>query len=487
MLHSIKQFLQLPQTPLSLFEKAWLFAPIAIWFSYHPLIRFGRNASMHFELSVTLVYVSLLALCGLPSIWRHRAQLRHNRSLIPVSIFVFIAGCSLLWTVDSTRGFFTFALIGVLYAVYVATVSESSRLGKLLLPLSRILILSAVVMGFLALFQMIAGIWLDRETVLLCRGCTPEQFGFARPNVFAIEPQFFGNLLLAPALMLLHAFLSPKNRLAYNGWLLFFVTTSLLLTLSRGAIFAFAIGVACILIIKTADGLARFRQAVVVMAASFAACLFIQASLAALNPKLDTSFMRAIRVSINQLSLGVIELPIEEDHRRVQSSTPVTDTAQMQTRKALPEQTEKTPVFDGYVEESTNVRLKLSSLGLQAWQQSTPRMVFGVGLGGSGYFLNQTFPAQVGQREIIQNEYVEILLENGLLGLLSFAGIIGALVFKLRRTKWLWAIIGAFLVQWNFFSGYPNALHIYLIFMLMSILSTGIMQPKRQKPSTRKA
>jgi hypothetical protein len=116
------------------------------------------------------------------------------------------------------------------------------------------------------------------------------------------------------------------------------------------------------------------------------------------------------------------------------------------------------------------VRLKLSGLGLQSWVKSPERVVFGVGLGGSGVVLRQDFPTQVNEREIVQNEYAEVLLENGVIGMSLFIAIIAGLFWALRQTRWLWAILVMFLIQWNFFSGYPNALHIYLVLILLLVV-----------------
>lgn len=68
---------------------------------------------------------------------------------------------------------------------------------------------------------------------------------------------------------------------------------------------------------------------------------------------------------------------------------------------------------------------------------------------------------------MVQNEYLELLLEIGLVGFAVFAAIIIGIVAKTKRTPWAWAIIAAFLVQWWFFSGYPNALHVFLILAIM--------------------
>ena len=47
---------------------------------------------------------------------------------------------------------------------------------------------------------------------LLCDGCTYRMFGFPHPNGFAIEPQFMGNLLLAPAMTSAWLFVMKHNK-----------------------------------------------------------------------------------------------------------------------------------------------------------------------------------------------------------------------------------------------------------------------------------
>ena len=76
------------------------------------------------------------------------------------------------------------------------------------------------------------------------------------------------------------------------------------------------------------------------------------------------------------------------------------------------------------------------------------------------------------EKEIVQNEYVEILLERGLVGLVLFMAVIASTFDKLNKSKnrWAWSIIAAYAVQWCFFSGLPNAIHIYLIATLLLVM-----------------
>lgn len=448
----IDKFLGVKFAKLSFLEKLWLLAPVAIWFSYWPKISLGQDATSNYELSITLIYLLILALVGLPNIWQDRKLLARNHVVWLVGSFVVLGFLSLVWTDNFTRGFLTAGIIGLLFAVFLAALAERKRFNKLLPALTKLFITVTLGMCVLALVQIIAGIWLARSSALLCAGCVANQFGFVRPNVFTIEPQFLGSLLLAPALIVLHEFLSEKrNKLTALSLVL--ISSVLLLTLSRGAIFAFAFG-AILLFALNYQKIKILIHASVLMLCGLVIALVLQGSAAALNPKLNVTFVGAISASVNHLSMGVIDLP---ENKAVVVAPENTNT--------------NAPVFSGYVEESTETRQSLSRLAYDTWVDNPVRIVFGVGLGGSGVAMNSMYPNKVDKSEIVQNEYMEILLEYGVFGILIFASIIVALFCVSRHNKWLWAIIVAYLVQWNFFSGYPNALHIYLVLIALCAMS----------------
>ncbi len=435
---------------------------------------------MNFELSITVMYATVLALASLPIIWRSRRQLLRVRSVQLVTFFVFVTAVSVLWSANATRGILTFGLVGVLYAIFLATIADQKRLRAIVPALTTIFIFSAVVMSVLAFVQVFAGVWLDRSQTLLCAGCSAIQFGFARPNVFTVEPQFFGNLLLVPAVILLRRVLIDKQKpIVYTSSII--IISAIFLSLSRGAIFAFGVGLLVLLAVER-PSIKRFLRFLCVMILSFLIGLLTQGFAAVLNPTVNTSFAGATSASINQLSLGLIDIQVQEQQLVPTNSTnPVPTTSA--TQPSATDQ-EVSTNFDGYVPESTNVRLLLSRLSLQSWSRTLERAVFGVGLGGSGVVLRNDFPSKVNNREIVQNEYVEVLLENGIIGMLLFIAIIAGLFWHLRQTKWLWAILVMFLIQWNFFSGYPNALHIYLVFMLLIVFGSQNAQRRQAQGKT---
>ena len=441
---------------LSLLEQLWLMAPIMIWFSYLPQISLAEDGTMNYELSLTLIYVVILAIVGLPRVWHHRSELRQSGPVRLASAFVGWSGLCVIWSDNHTRGLLTFAVYATLYLVFLALVAERRLLCRLLPKLVRVAIRATASACLLAIIQIILGTFVvaDRHTLGLCAGCVAGQFGFIRPNLLAIEPQFLGSLLLAPLLYITYLTLREKHDYAKQPLLLVLMLTTLWLTLSRGAIYAYLASlVVMILLVR------KWRRQLAVVgsvALSLVICLICQGALASVNPRIDSSFTQAVSTSLNHLSMGIIRLPYQ---RKSPTSLP-----------SIPREHDKQPAYHGYVAESTNVRLSLTKTALAAWQSNRlSQQLFGTGLGSAGIVLARQTGSQY-QKEIVQNEFVEVLLERGLAGLALLGGLVvlyGRLCFQ-RRDHLELAILVAYLTQWCFFSGLPNALHIYLVLALLS-------------------
>lgn len=441
---------------LSLLERLWLMAPIMIWFSYLPRISLAEDGTMNYELSLTLIYVVILAIVGLPRVWRRRPELRQSRPVWPASAFVGWSGLCVIWSDNRTRGLLTFAVYAVLYLVFLALVAERRLLCRLLPKLVRVAIRVTASACLLAIIQMVLGTFVitNRHSLGLCAGCVAGQFGFIRPNLLAIEPQFLGSLLLAPLLYITYLTLRGKHDYAKQPLLLVLMLATLWLTLSRGAIYAYLASlVVMILLVR------KWRRMLAVVgsvALSLVICLVCQGALASANPRIDSSFTQAVSTSLNHLSMGIIRLPYQ---RKSPTSLP-----------SISREYDKQPAYRGYVAESTNVRLSLTKTALAAWRSNRlGQQLFGTGLGSAGIVLARQTGSQY-QKEIVQNEFVEVLLERGLVGLALLGGLVvlyGRLCFQ-RRDYLALAILVAYLTQWCFFSGLPNALHIYLVLALLS-------------------
>ena len=539
--------------------------PAVLFFSYHPIISLGANSSMNFELSLPLIWLILfdfISLTNFAILFRGyknsdacskvekgsrkrgfamlfesiktwpRGPERSSRKAIaePLVFLLFPLYCTLsvFWSANPLRAILT---VGILWLVIFA-VFAIIRLSPLLEPPSRLkiwairafFVSTAVVCLFCFIQSLLDSCGLSRETTLLCAGCTHRSFGFPHPNGFAIEPQFTGNLLLAPTLLVLYLLCqatskipSHPNKTVQNSKtehlepeqttttfphlrktpvktalvicaILF--STTLFFTFSRGAIYSYALGLAILIIFALRRRI--FRPVLIIIpVTTFFLSLGLQGTFAHFGPTSET-FTSAVTKSIHQLSLGIIDLRPQSNSQASEAFEQVVNegtgasasdadnqagTGLDATRRERPESATASladaadPVFDGYVAESTNVRLGLSASALATWSQNPRTILFGVGLGGAGIAMHEFDPiSNPSPKEIVQNQPISLLLETGLVGIIL---LLAALCFSFRpsnHTLWthpalplLVTLIVAYLVSMQFFAGLPNALHIYLL------------------------
>lgn len=474
--------------------------------------------------------------------WPRGPERSSKKTIIKVLIlllFPLYATLSVFWSANPLRTILTSGILWLLFFAIFAVI----RLSPLLEPPSRLKIWliraffasTAVVCLFCFIQSLLDSCGLSRETTLLCAGCTYRSFGFPHPNGFAIEPQFMGNLLLAPTLLALYLLRKPEQisktehigteqrrsasvaelarateptpadesagpeqtigtfphlrktpaKLALVICAVLFSTT-LFFTFSRGAVYSYALGLLILLIFALRRH--TFRPALIVIPiATFLLSLGLQGTFAHFGPTSET-FTSAVTKSIHQLSLGLIDLRPQPnsgpkaDTSETTNTTPEDGVSESSkgannqadagldaTRRERPESVTPAPTFDGYVPESTDVRLGLSSAALATWSQSLATMIFGVGLGGAGVAMYHFDPANnPSPKEIVQNQPISLLLETGLLGVALLLAAL-YLAFRSKPLKnsqnlpLLVALIAAYLLSLQFFAGLPNALHIYLL------------------------
>ena len=462
--NQLSSWLRLPKITMTPFLWLLLLAPIMLWFSYQPVISLGGNASMNFELSLALIYCAVLAIAGLPAIWRERRKLIGSPIVWLAGLFLLWSALSIIWSANRTRGVLVVGITGVLYLILLALWAYRTQVRRLLPTLTRILLITTMVMCLWGLVQFIGGIWqVNRQNILLCLGCTASQFGFVRPNGFAIEPQFFGNLLILPILILARRLIlcrwNWRNVAAFSLAILM-----LFLTLSRGAIYAVLIG----LVIVAAIYWRQWRRSlggVGLTLVIFAGSLIMQGTATVLNPRVSETFSGAVNKVVSQLSLGVVDF--------------AKWTAAPQAPATNDKPAAEAPRYDGYVAESTDIRVNFSKVALAVWNQDWPNRLFGIGVGGAGVAMAE-YNHNEWSKEIVQNEFVEVLMERGMIGLVLLLLLIGVVAYGLwhNDAKWVLAILVAYLAQYCFFSGLPNVLHVYVVLALLCAL-TGNHLPKR--------
>ncbi len=709
--------------------------PAVLFFSYYPIIPLGSSASMNFELSLPLIWLILFDIIAFISLLVHHFSSKKSQPVTsskeknsptsrqqssfhetkseaklasqndsPVktgagvgllkrttvgefvgisdrrfflfSLFPFFATLSVFWSANPLRALLTAGIIWLLFFAIFAILyitpllSPPSNLKPRLLAIFFISTAAVCLFCFLQSILDVCGV--PRSDTLLCAGCTYRAFGFPHPSGFAIEPQFMGNLLLAPTLLSLYLLtFSPTNHeeeskgttkkpnrqnltahfektrahqasqssfsassreeqaatteraprkdgrangmpKRMTGWLVracaFLFSLTLFFTFSRGAIYAYALALFILLIFAIARK-RRLARLILIPVLSFLCALGLQGTFAALGPTSET-FTSAVTKSIHQLSLGLIDLRPNQsssetsqqssEPSQISSETPPSEAQSPKTTpvasldtleapsnsnpptKALAENSSsvspdtsngessdstssETPTFDGYIAESTNIRLNLNSAAFRTWLSApghprssleigfscqeffrlcalhaslTPTSIlFGVGLGGAGTALsrNSFFTGITTPKEIVQNQYFSLLLELGLVGLaLAVFTLLIAFFPSLFSPKFLdgraakplttpvtsskspkkasknaskapsatqtcgkpcgkvcakscgklfqspfWhhpalplllSLIVAYLITLNFFSGLPNALHIYLLPPLLYLI-----------------
>ena len=491
-------------------------APIVFFFSYYPVFTIASTDSMNLEFNLPELWLIIFCIFSLPSLKSAFNFYRDQKKFFLIFLFPLYATLSIIWSPNRLRALLTAGLLILsLYAAlmlffYFKTMLKKSQKALLL----KIFLISSVAVCIFCWFQCFLDlIGVSNNYSLLCPGCTSLSFGFPHPNGFAIEPQFMGNLLLAPALLSLYLTLKSKKYLP----LTLFITATLFLTFSRGAIYAYGIAILLLIVITLlrrvdkraivpAAALERVPHAVrggrdsdrksakrergaqlllarrasargllpfvCIPVVSFIIVLFTQGIFSALSPT-NTTFTDGISASINQLSLGIIDLkPVENsEEQQIDRETLPVENSVENSAPVIPENTsdENAPVFTGYVEKSTTTRLDLNKYALDVWNDSPANLLFGTGLGSAGTKLYEKSLTS-SPKEIIQNQYFSILLELGLIGLALFALSLWIIIKLFFLTALERVLIIAYLFTLSFFSGLPNALHLFIfpLFLLLA-------------------
>ena len=521
---------------LSGLEKLWkLFVcvmPAVLFFSYYPIISLGSDATMNFELSVPLLWLVVFNLVGLGVMIRRGVLFKGLKGKWGWILFPVWVTLSVIWSLNVVRGVLTAGILWLIYfAVYgmwslreLFDVEFLRRFWRWFFGATLVVCAWCVAQCVLDL----AGV--AREYTLMCAGCTYRMFGFPHPNGFAVEPQFMGNLLLAPAMIvaclrmsvddMFHSWPRPsgpspradganpraaalrnatssKHGRHFQGFLattlLVIFAFTLFLTFSRGAIYAFGVGMVVMSVgvvgrekkRRRGEVAKRVGWAWVTVVVSFLLALGVQGLMAEVSPTDDT-FATGVGKVLNHLSLGVIDVrggesQEEEMGENVSNEGVVEKSVENSEREkkggsemSVDEELEEDEkaAFDGYVAESTDTRLRLTGSAVEVWRQDFATAMFGVGLGGAGQALynNGLSPAP---KEIVQNEYASLLLETGLVGVsllvLTLVLVVRA-IWKSPARAMLIGLMVAYVITLCFFSGLPNALQIYLMMGVLVVL-----------------
>ena len=487
--------------------------PLVLCFSYYPLIKLGENETMYFELSLPLLWLVAFDAVGfLMVITRYRSKLFSKVFGSALWwLFPIFVTFSVIWSLNVLRGILT---VGLLWALFFAVVFffelRENLDAKFWKIFWRWFFSSALFVCVWCVIQCAMDVLgVPKEASLLCDGCVYQMFGFPHPNGFTIEPQFMGNLLLAPIMVatwmyinnqnstfrtrvaqarLLSAIRAPRGerhgrsalvlgrdiRMILKVLLLIVLSSTLFLTFSRGAIYACIVGLCFLFAFSYFRAKKAERKKVCfsilktigVFVVSFLFTLNLQGILAASSPTSDT-YGDGVAKVLNQLSLGVIDIRESGKNESEPDADESSGNDAVENSNESVENLGKTEsAFDGYVAESTDTRVRLSKAAFDIWRKDFKTIMVGVGIGGAGQALydNGLSPAP---REIVQNEYMSLLLETGVVGVFMFILILIMAIRVISRVGEFSGMILALLVAYGvtllFFSGFPNAMQIVLL------------------------
>lgn len=464
--------------------------PAILFLSNFPLLQFGENSSMHFKLNLPLLWLGLFSLLSIKTAVSYfKAHLKTPLLGFPIVLMI-----SCLTSINPIRALFTFLVVSCL-VISIIALSEffrqisAPKKPQFLNQLKRIFLTSSAGVSLFCVLQLLAdALGLSNAITRICSNCTAQIFGFPHANGLAIEPQFMGSLLIAPLFFALNSLLENKNKKSQIKLTLvvILIFMALLLTLSRGAIFSVVIALFFLLVFlksfKKTLKIAGLTTISVILA------LVFQGSLATVGPT-NTSFEQAVSTAVNQLTLGKIALVDNQAQSKPENNSESIKSPTELTKNPIeiPAESIKgpTPRFTGYVAESTDRRLELATFALKITAAHPTNTLFGTGLGSAGTEMYVHFPKQQGQeKEIVQNQYLETILEIGFIGLilliLSLVTFIKLSGFKFE--PYTVATLLAFAISLCFFSGYPNALHVYLL----PVVCYNLMYEKNRLPRASK-
>lgn len=425
--------------------------------SYQPMISLGMASSAHLEISATIIAGLIFIGASLPRLWQHRWAVMTNRWLQLLGLLVAVAIISLLYTSDATRGAVLTGFMLYLWLLCAAIVIQIDAVIRFRQLLMTIAALSVVLSCLWAWCQILAtSFGVPAWMVALPSWYDPGVFGFSRPTALFAEPQFLANFLLIPVIWLSAAYLREGRLARWQSVILWLGSATLFATISRGGYLSLAVA----LVIMGAVHMSTWRRGVRLVAYHllvFAVTISLLGVAAQIYPRDTISGMSAVRAIVDQLSLGTIHQPL---------LAPTT---------SGPATTSPAPVAPpaGYQINSTISRTSMASDAIALWSHDGSTILRGVGVGGFGESLARANPGYA-RGNVVNNQFIEILTELGVIGLGMFIASLAYPVYAAyRRRCWVGSImIVALVIQWNFFSGNPNALHIWTVLGLTYAYAT---------------
>lgn len=366
-------------------------------------------------------------------------RLRHTMTVSDKTLFAFwlVSVCSTVWAVNTARalltvGLFTFVLGG--YVLISMQWRERFDYGLL----SRWVVGVGFVTSLFGLYQFIADGFFHLSTswTLLSPNYTHVALGFPRVQSVGNEPLYFSAFLFMPLFVLLERILTIRS-ICWRHLVAFLVIfAAFILGISRGAYLGFAIGAVYLF------GAALWMHRITKRGVLSVVLVIVASVVVSLGMVQGVDYFKDKDSGSTEVSTNFVSHAVGGEETRSSSVTP---------------------------------RIAALRDGIKVFQGHP---VLGVGLGNYGEVTEVQKTAE-NQHPIVNNEYLEVLAELGVIGGLAFGAFIISILGTLYRTLKknanpsatiaIGAITVAFLVQYNFFST-TYILLAWVVFALVGVI-----------------
>lgn len=373
---------------------------------------------------------------------------------------------SFLWGDQSAHELYYIGLlfIGVGFAFGMFILLQTSKLTPALL--ARVVVSVGVVLSLVAVWQFVGeSMAVDRSLTGICPTCLQPDIGFARPSGFSQEPEHFSTVLFAPLVVSLTLLVSARltKRQQYLLWAgVVSMLTAFLLAASRSGLLAL---VGVLLAFSIYAVLQGARTYVVRVAAALmlavAVVLLAMVWSGTVGQKAGSAYVTERYIA--HTSGGLLVVGEEQDRlQEVESSVQKKETVQQQSGSDdfnyITEGAGYGP--SGAIAYSAQSRLETYKMALSIWTENAQNFVLGVGWGNFGASAQQREPAAFAKNTIVNNQYLQVGVELGLVGVLlavmcawQFARLIYQSVISSQLKLAIFVLFGVYGVQLLFYSG----------------------------------
>jgi O-antigen ligase len=430
---------------MNFFKKNWLYLLVVA-------LPFERIPSLEMSLpghNITIRIAQIIALAALGFGLLRRDVLSKIKPLMKLRdprfwlvLYLLVSLISILISINKARSeeAFLATLLTIGVAILISFSLKKFKFGLIY----KVMAWTALVVSIFGLYQFVGDSFgLGQAWTGLKANYVKQVFGFPRIQSVGLEPLYFANYLVLPLVATAVLFITDAFRRKWLALLfIFLLTTTLMLTLSRGGIIA---------------GAFAFISA--------NALLWIKINFRMLGLALATIVLGVLASLASIYFVGSIN-------------------GQGQGQKAVSQYTHQAETLKPGAYTADNDRTRTQKLAADAFRS---RPILGYGLGSFGAYAKTADPIDYPQGSddpIVNNEYFEIGAETGVLGLITLAGFLFTLAFQILRGFFfeksgqkVWiaifaTVVASYLIQYLSFS----TLYIMNIWVSIGILM-GLVLP----------